>query len=217
MFGDETWRIADLGAKHALLFAGSGWGLMPEPIVRDDLASGRLVRLDLPDVRGFLPIAGDLPFAQPAGSCRGMADPTLCEPGKLKSPADVHRKSTSLKEFGASWPWWCRSRARRCRSAPRRRAAAPLGLLSRTPPAPGRRQRPHRTDRRGPLPRVASYSSGRSMTSILSRGVDFEIRDLGFRSGDRYASRQVSGPGTKCVPHCTKPRFRARCSAGGGS
>ena len=52
VFADETWRIADLGAKHALLLAGSGWGLMPEPIVHDDLASGAVVRLDLPDVRG---------------------------------------------------------------------------------------------------------------------------------------------------------------------
>jgi DNA-binding transcriptional LysR family regulator len=50
--GAETWRLADLGAKHALLLAGSGWGFMPEPVVRDDLASGRLVHLDLPDMPG---------------------------------------------------------------------------------------------------------------------------------------------------------------------
>jgi DNA-binding transcriptional LysR family regulator len=41
----RTWRLADLGAKHALLLAGVGWGSMPEAMVRDDLASGRLVRL----------------------------------------------------------------------------------------------------------------------------------------------------------------------------
>ena len=52
VLGADTWRLADLGAKHALLLAGSGWGYMPVPSVRDDLASGRLVRLDLPDVRG---------------------------------------------------------------------------------------------------------------------------------------------------------------------
>jgi DNA-binding transcriptional LysR family regulator len=57
VIGNETWRLADLGAKHALLCAGSGWGLMPEPIVRDDLASARLVRLDLPEVSsGFYPL-----------------------------------------------------------------------------------------------------------------------------------------------------------------
>jgi DNA-binding transcriptional LysR family regulator len=52
VFGNESWRLSDLGAKHALLLAGSGWGFMPEPAVQDDLAAGRLVRLDLPDARG---------------------------------------------------------------------------------------------------------------------------------------------------------------------
>ena len=43
----RTWRLADLGAKHALLLAGLGWGNMPEPIVAEDLRTGRLVRLAL--------------------------------------------------------------------------------------------------------------------------------------------------------------------------
>jgi DNA-binding transcriptional LysR family regulator len=43
----RTWRLADLGAKHALLLAGVGWGSMPEVMVREDLAAGRLVRLAL--------------------------------------------------------------------------------------------------------------------------------------------------------------------------
>jgi DNA-binding transcriptional LysR family regulator len=47
----DEWRLADLGAKHALLLAGTGWGNMPEPSVRDDLAAGRLVRLKLPEMR----------------------------------------------------------------------------------------------------------------------------------------------------------------------
>jgi DNA-binding transcriptional LysR family regulator len=41
----QTWRLADLGAKHALLLAGVGWGSMPEPMAREDLAAARLVRL----------------------------------------------------------------------------------------------------------------------------------------------------------------------------
>lgn len=41
----QTWRLADLGAKHALLLAGLGWGSMPEWMVREDIAAGRLVRL----------------------------------------------------------------------------------------------------------------------------------------------------------------------------
>jgi DNA-binding transcriptional LysR family regulator len=47
--GMKNWRLADLGSKHALLLAGIGWGNMPEPMVRADLAAGRLVMLDLPD------------------------------------------------------------------------------------------------------------------------------------------------------------------------
>jgi DNA-binding transcriptional LysR family regulator len=48
----RTWRLADLGAKHMLLREGIGWGNMPEPMVREDLAAGRLVQLDMPDVKG---------------------------------------------------------------------------------------------------------------------------------------------------------------------
>lgn len=48
----KTWRLADLGAKHALLRTGVGWGNMPEPMILDDLKAGRLVRLNLPDWRG---------------------------------------------------------------------------------------------------------------------------------------------------------------------
>ncbi len=47
----KTWRLADLGAKHALLCTGVGWGNMPEPMVRDDLKAGRLVHLRLPEWR----------------------------------------------------------------------------------------------------------------------------------------------------------------------
>ena len=48
----RTWRLADLGAKHALLREGIGWGNMPLPMIADDLAAGRLVRLAMPDHPG---------------------------------------------------------------------------------------------------------------------------------------------------------------------
>lgn len=48
----HSWRLADLGSKHALLREGIGWGNMPVPAVEADLFSGALVRLDLPDHRG---------------------------------------------------------------------------------------------------------------------------------------------------------------------
>ena len=41
----RNWRLADLGAKHAFLLAGLGWGGMPMEMVADDLAAGRLVVL----------------------------------------------------------------------------------------------------------------------------------------------------------------------------
>ncbi len=48
-----SWRLADLGAKHALLLEGVGWGNMPQPTVDADVRAGRLVRLDLPDHRAM--------------------------------------------------------------------------------------------------------------------------------------------------------------------
>lgn len=46
----HTWRLADLGAKHILLKEGLGWGNMPEPMVREDIAAGRLKRLVMPEL-----------------------------------------------------------------------------------------------------------------------------------------------------------------------
>ncbi len=47
-----TWRLGDLSAKHSLLKEGLGWGNMPRAMVADDLASGALVALDLPEKPG---------------------------------------------------------------------------------------------------------------------------------------------------------------------
>ncbi len=48
VFSAQTWRLADLGAKHAMLRAGLGWGGMPEHMVAEDLAAGRLKRITIP-------------------------------------------------------------------------------------------------------------------------------------------------------------------------
>ncbi|KQM13328.1 LysR family transcriptional regulator [Novosphingobium sp. Leaf2] len=48
----RTWRLADLGAKHALLRQGIGWGNMPLPMIEADLFSGTLVQLAMPDHTG---------------------------------------------------------------------------------------------------------------------------------------------------------------------
>jgi DNA-binding transcriptional LysR family regulator len=49
----RTWRLADLGAKHALLLEGIGWGNMPRHLVKADLASCRLVALGIPEGASF--------------------------------------------------------------------------------------------------------------------------------------------------------------------
>lgn len=45
VFSPRTWRLADLGAKHAFLRAGLGWGGMPRELVEADLSRGSLVKI----------------------------------------------------------------------------------------------------------------------------------------------------------------------------
>lgn len=52
----NVWRLADLGAKHAFLRAGLGWGHMPLHMVQADLDAGTLVRIAIeaiPATAGF--------------------------------------------------------------------------------------------------------------------------------------------------------------------
>jgi DNA-binding transcriptional LysR family regulator len=49
----QSWRLADLSTKHALLLAGLGWGNMPEFLVRADLKARRLVALKPDGVSGM--------------------------------------------------------------------------------------------------------------------------------------------------------------------
>ena len=43
----KVWRLADLGAKHAFLRAGLGWGHMPLHMVKADIEGGTLVPIEL--------------------------------------------------------------------------------------------------------------------------------------------------------------------------
>ena len=49
VLGLRNWRLGDLHSKYALLRGGIGWGSMPEAMIADDLARGRLVRLRVQD------------------------------------------------------------------------------------------------------------------------------------------------------------------------
>ncbi len=53
VIASRTWRLADLSAKHMLLRAGIGWGVMPLAMVADDLAKGVLVQIDVPELAPF--------------------------------------------------------------------------------------------------------------------------------------------------------------------
>ena len=50
VFSKNAWRLADMGARHAFLRAGFGFGNMPLFMVEDDIARGRLrvIRIQLP-------------------------------------------------------------------------------------------------------------------------------------------------------------------------
>jgi len=66
----STWRLGDLFAKHAFLLNGLGWGGMPMHAVKDDLAAGRLVELQIEDVPPgglILPMAAIYPTSAPPG------------------------------------------------------------------------------------------------------------------------------------------------------
>ncbi|UCI09467.1 LysR family transcriptional regulator [Mesorhizobium sp. B1-1-8] len=51
VFAYRTWRLTDMRTKHILMREGLGWGGLPRWLIADDLASGRLVELDLEPYR----------------------------------------------------------------------------------------------------------------------------------------------------------------------
>jgi DNA-binding transcriptional LysR family regulator len=93
VFSANTWRLADLGAKHAFLRAGLGWGGMPVGVIKADLAKGSLVKIRLEDVpEGMLVMAMSAVFR--TDTPPGPAGRWLIE--RLKSntgPAKVGRSA----------------------------------------------------------------------------------------------------------------------------
>lgn len=43
----KIWRVGDIATKHQLIRGGLGWGGLPASLIREDLASGRLVPLQI--------------------------------------------------------------------------------------------------------------------------------------------------------------------------
>ncbi|MHC1550073.1 LysR family transcriptional regulator [Phyllobacterium sp. K27] len=47
VFAYKTWRLTDVATKRSLMLAGLGWGGLPKWMVKDDIAEGRFVPLNL--------------------------------------------------------------------------------------------------------------------------------------------------------------------------
>jgi DNA-binding transcriptional LysR family regulator len=96
----NTWRGGDLTAKHKHILGGIGWGGMPEPMVRADIKSRRLVRLNLRDWRGgeYLMKAVDKIDTPPGPAGRWLIE-RLAALGPGAEAHDVHEaaKPTNAK------------------------------------------------------------------------------------------------------------------------
>jgi DNA-binding transcriptional LysR family regulator len=94
VFAANTWRLADLGAKHAFLRAGLGWGGMPVDAIRRDLANGSLVKIRIEDIpEGHLAMAMSAVFR--TDKAPGPAGRWLIE--RLKSNSAPQRVSRNLR------------------------------------------------------------------------------------------------------------------------
>lgn len=111
VYAAETWRLGDLGAKHAMLRAGLGWGSMPLHMVADDLCQGRLVRLattewartaQVPKVPTSVACRSDRPIG-PAAQwvMEHLADITTRPPGELKPSASTTQQAALIRPSSA--------------------------------------------------------------------------------------------------------------------
>jgi len=98
----KTWRLSDLGAKHAFLKAGLGWGGMPLHVVEADLKTGDLVPLTLleADSRILMSMSAIYRTDTPPGPAgRWLID-------RLKQSAEAspdRRRSRSRLQAGRKW------------------------------------------------------------------------------------------------------------------
>ena len=98
VFSPKTWRLSDLGAKHAFLRAGLGWGGMPHQVVEADLASGVLVALTLQDAESSARIAMSAVYrtdSPPGPAGRWMIDRLKQTSGEAQAEAGASSRSVS--------------------------------------------------------------------------------------------------------------------------
>ena len=94
VFSANIWRLADLGAKHAFLRAGLGWGGMPVGVIETDLADGSLVKIrieDIPDTNLVMAMSAVFRTDRPPGPAgRWLID-------RLKSSTATRARSAKAK------------------------------------------------------------------------------------------------------------------------
>jgi hypothetical protein len=74
VFSKNTWRLADMGARHAFMRAGFGLGNMQQFMVEEDIDRGKLraIRLQMPShLKPVMPMRAvyrnDAPRGRPVG------------------------------------------------------------------------------------------------------------------------------------------------------
>ncbi|HKC52664.1 MAG TPA: LysR family transcriptional regulator [Myxococcota bacterium] len=96
VYSQNAWRLADIGAKHAFLRAGFGFGYLPVSMVADDIASDRLraVEIELPrDTSSVMPMHAVYRKAAPPGP----AGRWLIESLKRRAGTESPRKTAGAK------------------------------------------------------------------------------------------------------------------------
>jgi DNA-binding transcriptional LysR family regulator len=90
VFSPNTWRLADMGARHAFLRAGFGFGNMPQFMVEEDIAAGKLraIRLQMPsNLKPIMPMRAIYRNEAPPGPAgRWLMEQlkTRSQPGKKR-------------------------------------------------------------------------------------------------------------------------------------
>jgi DNA-binding transcriptional LysR family regulator len=97
----RTWRLADLGAKHAFLCAGLGWGWMPAELVQSDLARGTLVKIVAADAppNGFvLSMHAVYRTEAPPGIAGRWFVDRLKQGAEAAAPATMRRRKRAVRK-----------------------------------------------------------------------------------------------------------------------
>ena len=103
VFSANTWRLADLGSKHAFLLAGLGWGGMPAGLIETDLANGSLVKIEIEDIHDailVMPMSAVFRTDSPPGPAgRWLIERLKSNIAPRARPAKARRRHSGLSSF----------------------------------------------------------------------------------------------------------------------